>query len=308
MALTPHTLYAVSYKNALISQVVSTRLGPGVQELIAGGDGQVDPTYAAVMSQSPTFGWTTTAIKAGLDAIGIDGGKIAAAPNDLDLYLQSYDAQGLRGAGSTHIKVTNALGIIVPRSITASQGQVARYDMDAYLLSADGIAAPFTVTGSSALEGTPSVAEQFTLGPVKVNGTALEGVESTTITFGIRLYGPRAYEGHVFPYYVAIASRTLSIDVRVTQADLLLAAKFGISGVAQGATDSVVYLRKLAEDGTRVAEATEEHISWTMDQGRAHVVEQSADHPNPYMATVRLSPTYDGEAAILVLDTTAAIA
>ncbi len=92
--------------------------------------------------------------------------------------------------------------------------------------------------------------------------------------------------------------------------DMDLAADLGIEGTAQGATDSVIYLRKVDENGARVADdsGTGEHISFTIDAGHIGVKEGSANPNEPATLTLELTPTYDGTNEIFVIDTTAIIA
>ena len=84
-------------------------------------------------------------------------------------------------------------------------------------------------------------------------------------------------------------------------------ATLGLSGAAQTATNSVVYLRKLDAGGTRVADDGSEHISFAVDDGRVSVTGVTGPHGQTLGADVRISPTYDGVAAIFAIDTTADI-
>ena len=82
----------------------------------------------------------------------------------------------------------------------------------------------------------------------------------------------------------------------------------GLSGAAQGATDSVVYLRKLAKNGTRTADATAEHISFTIDDGMMYCSDITNRHGQRIGTEIVIHPIYDGSIAILVIDPACAIA
>ena len=100
--------------------------------------------------------------------------------------------------------------------------------------------------------------------------------------------------------------RQPSITIRTAEA--LALNTFGLAGTAQGVTDSVVYFRKKDEGGTVVANATEEHISFTVDEGIITVDDVTGPHGDILGSQVVITPTYDGTNAIMAIDTTAAIA
>ena len=90
--------------------------------------------------------------------------------------------------------------------------------------------------------------------------------------------------------------------------DALSLNTFGLDGTAQGATDSYVYFKKVAEGGTRVADATAEHIKFNVDEGIITVDSTDADDGGIATSTVRITTTYDGTNAPIVVSTTSAIA
>jgi hypothetical protein len=112
-------------------------------------------------------------------------------------------------------------------------------------------------------------------------------------------------DGEVWPTEVFIMSRRPSITI--TSYDVAQINTLGISGLAQSATDSHVYLRKMTENATRTADATAEHIQFSIDDGRAHVTNIGASQDAPHVASITLTPTYDGSNAIFVINTAVAI-
>jgi hypothetical protein len=307
-----YTLYAVSLDTAtlagsdvLLDQIQSFGVSTGINRVLQRGDGQVDPTYVAVMSQRPGIQFTTTALATALGAAGISGAEIDADETypGLVSWFQKMDEGGTRASGSSHLKMTAASGILVPRSIQASQDGPATANFEA-ILTYDGSNEPIVIADSQALAGSPAVGELFTVGPASINGSALEGVQEITIEPGIQLRVASG-DGDVWPTYVAIMSRAPSIRIRTTDATAL--ATFGLDGTEQGATDSVVYFRKMGEGGTRVADGTSEHISVTVDDGMVTVENQDVTQDGVAVADVVLTPTYDGSNAIIAISTAAAI-
>ena len=308
---TLHTLYAVRLNtetlagsSVLFDQIQNFALSTGLQRYLGRGDGDVDPTYVGIMSQRPAIRFTTTALATALAACGISGAVIdnGTYPG-IECWFQKMAEGGTRTSGSNHLKMTGSEGILVPRMIRASQDGIATVDFEA-VFTYDGSHEPIVLAASQALAGTPAVGELFTVGPCTINGVALESIQDLSIDPGIQLH-VAAGDGDVWPTYVGIMARSPSIRVRTTDAAAI--STFGLDGTAQGATDSVFYFRKMAEGGTRTADATAEHISITVDEGIVTVENESVSQDGVAQADVVMTPTYDGTAAILVINTAVAI-
>ena len=100
-------------------------------------------------------------------------------------------------------------------------------------------------------------------------------------------------------------SRKPKITIKTT--DVISLSTFGLSGVAQGGTDSVIYLRKVAEGGARVQDGTAEHISFTVDEGMITVTGIDANDGEVANSTIEITPTFDGKNDILAIGTAVAI-
>jgi len=312
-----YTLYAVNYDpttdaNAmLIDQVTDFRVDPRIQEILLAADGQVDPTFVATMAQDPRITFSSSALATILakasNAMLINALKIDSDAGDegLECWFRKLSEGGTRVADATeeHLKMTINEGLLIPRAIRAAQGQLAVMDFEA-ICGYDGTNAPIVLDATAALSGTPAVGEAFTLGPVSVNGSALDNVQNVSIMPGI-VETVLAGDGQVWPTYIAIMDRRPLITVTTTDVSVL--STYGISGTAQSGTDSIVYLRKLSEGGTRVADATAQHISITVDEGQIRTREIPASQGAPAMAQVEIRPTWDGANDILVISAATAI-
>ncbi len=304
MAIATHYLYAVDIDSTLFDQVTDFGIDPRLQEAILGSDGGVYPTYAGLNSQAPAISFTLTGIAAALAKAGLTGFKVEAGSTAV-CYFQKGAAGGTRAGATSHFKQTVGNGIIVPRQINAGQDAPATISYELIPISTDGAATPIAFATGQSLAGSPSVSEIFYCGKVMINNTQLEGIQNITVDFGIQLEVIAA-DGHVFPTYVGIRLIQPSITIRTL--DVLALNTFGISGVAQGASDSIVYLRKGLSGGARTADATAEHISFTIDEGRISVTNVGGSHGPPSMSDVRISPVYDGTYLPLVISTATAIA
>jgi len=300
-----HTLYAVDVEGTVIGGCRSNEFDPGIDELVEVGDGAYDAQFACLMSGMPLINFSAYPIATALAAIGLDGEAYAAAGDPVVCFLQEIVSGGLQGGATSHIKLTSAQGLVVPRSITARQGEPALINYVVYCLSSDGLTHPWTIAADQSLAGSPTTAEMYTLGPANVNGAAVGAVQEVEIDFGIEVSRDPAEDGLPYPTFYAILNRRPSIRIRTLNGDNF--STFGGAGAAQGATDSVVYLRKLAQDGARVANATAEHISFTIDEGRINPLPWSAEQGGPGSLELRITPTDDGTNDVLAISTTAAI-
>ncbi len=192
----------------VVSGISNLAYSQGLNELIMGADGQVDPTFVTVGTQTPSLTMTSSAIATILTACGISGRAITNA-DTLTTYFQKSAEGGVRSGGSTNIKLIMSQGIIVPRTLTGSQGANATIDLEA-IATYDGSNNPVLITGSQAYTPSSGVSEVFTLGPATVNGAALNGVQSVTVDFGISLIVSGG-DGQVWPTFVTIGTRQPSI-------------------------------------------------------------------------------------------------
>jgi len=302
-----HVLYAVNVAGAagaFMDQVSDWDLSPNINNLLLGGDGDVDPTYTAVGSQAPSISFTTSKLATVLGKCGINGLEIKSA-QELSAFLRKTVEGGTRAGASSHIKLLVNKGLLVPRRLRASNDASNPASLDLECLATyDDTNDPVVVTSSQSLTGTPSVSEAFVAGPVSINGSTINGVQSVDIDFGLQaqlLYG----DGQVWPSYVYIARRQPSI--RIVTLDPVSLTALGLTGSAQSASDSVIFLRKIAEGGTRVLNATAEHISITIDEGHIGVSSIRGSQGGELATELMITPTYDGTNAIMAISAATAI-
>ena len=302
------TLYAVDVDDVLIDQVKSMGVSTELNEILEGGDGSHFNKFAAVGEQRDLMSFSTTALKAALDKVPLSGLKITAGAV-VTAFFQAFAEGSTRGGTSKHVKMIVNEGIAVPRTLTVDNNGVATLSYDV-VCTYDGTNVPILVTKEQSLAGDPTVDQLHTVGPVKINGTTIEGIQSINIDFGISLIilGGDG-EGHVT--YVAVQKIQPTITFVTLDLEVLESLKLG--GTAQGETDSVVFLRKIDQNGLRVADGTAEHISFTItgdaDDPHAMIHVQSGDATDEGEATasVRIIPTYDDSNDPIVIATAVAI-
>lgn len=291
-------------------EIENLTIDTGLKESIQYASGQVDPSYTAVMTSQPMVTFTTkelnTAIAGGITydpplAITTGGAGITSA----DIYWIGMAQKGTRTTGGTQFKCSILNGMVIPKSVKCSQGQPATMDCEIRTVY-DGTNNPLTFATAATLASTPVFGQLFTLGPVEINGTTINGVQSTTVDFGFDLVN-LASSGDVFDTFIAVKTRNPKITFTTTEVVEL--NTLGLTGTAQGvAANTVVYFQKLTEFGTRVAAATAAHIKLNLSasQGFIYATNLSGNNNDTAIATVTISPVV-GTSAILTVSGASAI-
>lgn len=299
-----HTLYAIDIDGTLIEEVSSQAINLNNQRRTLSGDGQVDPTFSYVSRGMPTYEFNCKDLKVFLDLCGINGYLITSAAN---LFFQACDPGGTRKTGSNHIKHTAADGFLVPQSITVGEEE-AELSAILHCTSSDGLTHPISSSNSAALTGTPAGTQDvWTNGPHSYNGTTINGVQQTTITFGIEVgFGPKV-DGEPYPRDTAPYIKARNPEITFSAVDAALLNTFGPVGTVQSVTDSTIFFRKAVKGGTVAAESATNSIQFTFDDGVIEVLSATGSHPDEMVVSCKYTPLWDLSANIIVIDTAAAI-
>jgi hypothetical protein len=241
-----YTIAGMQSGMTVYKDIRTQRIAPQVQRVLAGGSGGVYDTFTAVGKAMPIIDFTSGDLKTILADLT---SQIARAiDGDFSIWFQKMEKGGLRSAGATHTKGTVAAGMIIPVSLTLQDGQSAALSAQVVLTSADGSTSPLALAGITAMVASAGAAALWTLGPVTINGTVLEGVESVTINFGIEP-ATLGGSGLVYPTFTGVAKMKPTIAITAQSVDEFLA--WGLTGAAQGATDSTIQIDDMAQGGLR---------------------------------------------------------
>lgn len=275
----------------------------GVEDVMEGDAGSPYNTFAGAMQVNPVVNFASLGLKAALDLFGVAPYSVANA-NPAYFYLQAMEQKGLRQSGSTHRRVVVHDAMIVPTRLTLTQDQPARIEFDCHVRW-DGSNGPLSFGSGVALPAESDVDSLWTLGPVNVDGSAVTGVKSVSVDFGFQVLKERS-DGDALPTFIAIGQHTPRITVE-TLAPYNVGT-LGQNGDGGDSTTCVVYAQKMARYGTRVAAATEEHISLTVNHWRARPMSVNATHVQGASSGFEIEVLKKSATALIVLDTTAAIA
>lgn len=288
-----YTISAYKHASTLIKGIQNSDLNLNMQQILSSGSGAVDPSFVSVGTLQPEAAFDTTAIKAALAGLGGING--VALSSDV-FYFQKMVAGGTRAGATSHTKVTMASGIIIPTRINAAAlpGE-STIGYRVVPISADGAAAPLAILASQSLENAQDVVtEVYVLGPVEVNGLALDGVESWTLDFNITLEIIR-HSGHIYPTFVGIMTRQPVITIQTSDVDAFVS--WDVDGVVQGATDSTVKLLDQVAGGMRGSAP----ITLSVDAGMIHFQSIGGRHGQLVKGPAAMTPIRDGTDEIIAI-------
>jgi hypothetical protein len=297
------TIFAVQFDEAVDKFLVACQsigISPNVAAVVKSGDGYVDPTFVAAGRIKPTMWVTTNDLKNALDVIGLSG-KALSASSIMKTYLNKVAAGGTRTAGATHTLIEMNEGIIVPTSITVTDGQAATVSYIAFL-TYDGTNVPIKVTVNQSLPTiTPSVLTHTT-GPIQVNGAAIEGIQSMTLDFGIDVTALGG-DGEVYDTFAGIMSRNPTLKFTTTDCDIMdtFEVPTNVSATV------VAYLTKMSAGTVRVANNVAEHIKLTMTAGMVNNEALTLTQGQNGTVDGLVNLAWDGSNDIVAINTASAI-
>jgi len=288
----------------LFDDLSSLRIDGGLQTLLMAGSGQYRNRLVNIRQQDPIAEFMTPKMTA-LGTIGMSGKKIDSDIDDegLELSFEQLDEGGTRKASTDDLLVTVNEGALVPTSLNAGSNDPASLTYVA-TCSWDGTNDPLVIASGQNVSESLLAPSVWYAGPCAFNGTTVNGVQSINMQFGFVVKALRG-SGQVWPTLVYL--KKVQPKVVINSLDVAHWATLGLTGAAQTATNSQIYLVKGAPGQARVADATEEHIEFLQDDGAIYVSDGEATDEGEATINIVFEPVWDGTNEIFVIDTTAAI-
>lgn len=291
-----------------ITQLEEHTNNPTAEQMTAMSAGSPHSQFVAVESVKPQIDLTISQIKTLLDKMKTNSGCATAALSggNIDLYYRKVDNLGLRIAAATtaHRRFRATSGMLVMQSLDVEHRGQAKAQCQ-LVFQYDGTNPPIVATGNVALVGTPLAAEQYTLGPVFLNGTQLPSLQKAQWKPSVALFRDSS-ESEIYDTYIAAQT----VDSLFTFGTLEVGVwdTLGINGLALSGAGLEMYLRKKAANGTHVANATAQHIKISGALGQAILGPSSGGGSNRIAHEVRVQVIQpaDGSSPI-VIDTASAI-
>lgn len=277
----------------------------GLRTVVEAGDGNLFASFGSLVAGAPTARFTTLDLKTVLDEIPLMAGMPILSDGThpgVELYSRKRAQGGGNSTSSDAHKVTIANGLAVVRSIRASHQGQAEIAVEV-IARKESSTAPVVFDEASALPASsPGASVVWTLGPVDLDGTTIDGLESVEIDTGLQILS-EAKDSDVYPTFVSIVEQRPTVRLRGCHIDVT--TTLTEDGLYKAASTVEIFFRKRAEGGTFVADATAEHIQLVLGKCRVEVVSVEGD---PKMVDIVLTPWATiGSVDPITVDTTAAL-
>lgn len=274
-------LHGIVNGGTFLSQLTSSRNSPGINQALSYAAGVPQPMFVGNMQQTPVETFDADQLRTVLNLCGIGLGDLSGA--NTDLYYKKATPFGSRQADASlvHLRLRAADAALTWSRITAGQTGNASISC-ALTFPYDGTNEPVVPAGNVALAGSPSAAENFTVGPVWINGAQFTSVQEITIDSGLDLLVAFG-EGELYPTFVGLRQSTPMITIRTLE---LPWPTVGLNGLPL--TSLSVYLRARNSTG-RVANGTASHIKFAATAGIVTIEETSAGANRESGTTVKVA-------------------
>lgn len=276
-----HVIGALRQGSTTIDGTGSQSLNPGISLWVRGSDGLPYNSVADVNEIKPSLSFETFKIDALLALIGVAGKAITTGWSPLDAYQTEINPLGLRKTTGKKISITS--GIIIPTSLSASQGGEAKLGANIVMSTADG-SAPYALSDNQTVPADARLAYEFSLGPLTIGSTTLEMVQQISVDFGIEVI-VEGGDGSVYPKFCYIRRINPKITATVKTADPI--DDYALTG-ASGAA-SVTFNKRgplgVAESG---------HLTLETPAGHVRVTGASGDHDGEFTSQLEIQPIHDG--------------
>lgn len=240
-----------------------TDLSEGLNsEMVRGySAGHPHPMFTGLSAQAPAFPFTTRQLAGFLGACSMNG--LPQAGN-CDLLFRKGKLNDAREAlsGTVHQRVRATGGFLHWDQVGASGNPPAEAS-GRFIPTYDGTNAILVPTGSVAADSiTPQAAEQFKLGPVKINGTFLAGLQSWSLSTNPTVV-PEFAAGNVWPGWCGLDETDPILTLTTRRKESLV--DYGVLGTA--ISSLVFYLRRIQIGAGPYGDGSSQHLKFTAGGG-----------------------------------------
>lgn len=280
--MSAHVVYdAVLGSGNALKQVESSQFSGGAQAIAGIASGAPNPSDYFIGDASPMAGFITTDVAGAMAFISASAGLHVSAGTITIPWNQRANG-GTFTSGSAHARINGTHALIVPVSVSASQGENVRLAIDVHFYSSDGTTAPVTISVNQAL-ASQSFNVLHAFGPVYFGGSLVAECVGWSVNFGISVE-KSSHDGSIYPQRVYITDRRPTIDFVFEDFDSV-----NTFGVMYGVmTSAAVYGRKRSAGGVFVADGTAEHLKFSFADGVTTTEQLSADGTNRGRGALRL--------------------
>jgi hypothetical protein len=258
------------------SSNINPNINPNVKVQSLTAAGNITRSFVYFNTAEPMATASTTDLQTVLaggvtPVLGLPGTSGTPAISTLTVYGAQCSNLGTITSGSTHFSTVINCGLLTIRSIKATQGGKATAQLEAHAIW-NGTNDPFVYAENAALP-VGVITQEFTLGPVYINGTELVGVKDVSVDMGLRETKIQS-DGNLFPTMIYTSEWNPRITVTVTDAEVL--ADYSLYGTAGSSSNTAVYLAACENMASRYAANTDNHIKIGVPASQSYIHPESA--------------------------------
>lgn len=203
--------------------------------------------------------WTGTSRDIGgvLGIVDVASG-LALSSEAIEFPFRKRAASGTFGGSSAHDTINCTDALVVATEIAFSKDDDATIGLEAYIISTDGTD-PITINTAQTIAADAHNA-RWALGPVSINGTAIENVVNVSVPTGVRVKTERL--GGNFPQQANIVEQSPTMTITFKN----FAEAQGFAAAHTAMTAAIVYGRKRS-GASFVANGTAQHVKLSFGDG-----------------------------------------
>lgn len=251
---------------ALVSQMTDVSPALNSDRLVAFASGHPEPLFVGKRKQTMDIPFTTRAVGTLLSTIAAGGNPycidLSASPVDL-FYRKGKPLGMVYDLGDTeHHRLRVTKGFLYWQRIRAQHRQDATIQCRLLPLF-DGTNNPILSAGTVALGTTPAIAEEYTVGPVKLNGSWIGGIQELEIALNEQVEEVSG-DGEVFERYGALRTVAPTATIRTIREPF---ANLTVAGVALTGLD--MFLTRKQPDLANYPASSAVHLKISATKGFA---------------------------------------
>lgn len=260
--------------------------------------GHTYPIFRANESSQPELKFTTPQLSTLLGAVGVGGASLGVS----DAYLKKATKTGSEArAALLHTRLRINESFVYWTRIRLRHNGKSEADV-IVVPNWDGTNDPIMYAGTLALTGNLTATEYFGAGPCKINGNTIPAPQEIILESGVRLIQIGG-ESDLWDSWVGLETAAPTVTI-VTPEAINWGATIGLEGVAlDGAAGITFYARKFAANGSRVLNATAEHIKFIGLLGSAIPMDTSGQGSSPISDTLKCELVSTSDAVVPLIGT-----
>lgn len=279
-----------------ITQIEDLTPRMGTDMIFARSAGVFHPMFAAVRAHGLEVSFSTPQLATVFDIFDAADTGIAITTSDTDLHYKALSTTtGIVGSTGERLRIGDAA--IVLDSVTAGHQQLAAARCRIIPIY-DGTNNP-VISSSQSVAGTAQAAENYMLGPVKLDTTAIDGIIDVSIDMGLTLL--RKGDASE-PWDRSVYLLTANPVIRIRTHNHALLTSYGpLTPTALSGAGLTVWFRHKASSGINTADGTNSHTKVVAATGTFCIDESAGSNNGPPVVTMLVYPTKSTSGTVIAL-------